>query len=62
MNQLGGNPEPRFRLRHPHPETAVSRVIFGKLLLRQVGELNSLLVILSALLWSPVVSFDRHYS
>lgn len=43
MNQLGGLPEPRFRLRHPHPETALSLVIFGMPLLRQVGKLNSLL-------------------
>jgi hypothetical protein len=43
MNQLGGHPKPRFRLRHPHPETAVSLVIFGMPLLRQVKDLNSLL-------------------
>jgi hypothetical protein len=43
MNQLGGHHEPRFRVRHPHPETALSLVIFGMPLLRQVGKLNSLL-------------------
>ena len=43
MNQLGDHPEPRFRLRHPHPETAVSFVIFGMPLLPQVEGLNSLL-------------------
>jgi hypothetical protein len=43
MNQLGGHSEPRFRLRHPHPETAVSLVIFGMPSLRQVEDLNSLL-------------------
>ena len=63
MNQLGGHHEPRFRLRHLHRETALSLVIFGMPLLRQVGGLNSLFqLILPALLWRPVVSFDRHYS
>lgn len=54
MTQLGGHSEPRFRLRHPHPETGVSLVIFGMALLRQVGELNDLLRIDTAsYTWAP---------
>jgi hypothetical protein len=54
MNQLGGHHEPRFRLRHPHPETAVSLVIFGMPLLRQVQELNSLSrVDTASFTWAP---------
>ena len=43
MNQLGDPCEPRFRLRHPHPETAVSLVIFGMPHYDKRGLSNSLL-------------------
>jgi hypothetical protein len=54
MTQLGDHHEPRFRVRHPRQETAVSLVIFGMSLLRHAEELNSLLrVDTASFTWAP---------